>query len=148
MPDASDLVTIALGEVDVRAVRLHPRPPSLLQGIPHFIVGVDWKLPLLAAEQDPVSVVVPGKSEQHLTVSADEVRLPVCRAEAVEHDDDVLVRSRPGKWEFDAPAPDPTGQLEYPLRLEVTIGSLRDLDGSPFDREPAPLTVDLSESPA
>jgi hypothetical protein len=59
------------------------------------------------------------------------------------------VRSRPGSREVDVPCPDPPGQLEHPLRLsEVTIGSLRDLDGSPFDREPMPLTVGVSEGSA
>jgi hypothetical protein len=51
-------------------------------------------------------VVVPGKSEQHLTVRADEVRLPVRWAEELKRDNDVLVRSRPAKREVDVPYPD------------------------------------------
>ena len=45
VPDAVDLVPIALGEVDVRAVRLHPRPPPLFQGIPYLFVGLDGNFP-------------------------------------------------------------------------------------------------------
>jgi hypothetical protein len=114
VPDAADLVTIALGEVDVRAIRLDQRPPSLIHGIPHLFVGVDGESRILGSEQAAVSVVVPGKCEQHLTVRAYEVRLPVHRAVEVERDDDVLVRSRPGNREVDVPCPDPPGQLEYP----------------------------------
>jgi hypothetical protein len=131
-PDAVNLVTVALGNVDVRAVRLHPRPPSLLEGIPRLFVGVDGKVPASGPEQDAIGVVVPGKREQHVTVRADEVRLPVRRVAAIERDDDILVRSRPVDREFDASVPDPPGQLEHPLRAaEVSIVSLRGrgLDG-------------------
>jgi hypothetical protein len=74
----------------------------------------------------------PARGEQHLTVRADEVRLPVRRAEAVERDDDVLVRSRPSTREVDGPRPDQAGQLEHAERSsEVTIGSVHDLHGVP-----------------
>ena len=141
-PDASELVTIALGDVHVQAVRLHPRPPSVDEGIPHLFVGFDRELPTLGPEQDAVGVVVPRKCEQHLAVRAREMRLPVRRAEEVERDDHVLVRSRPGKREIDVRRPDGARQLEHSQRSsEVTIGFLHDLDGSPFDRDPVPLTV-------
>lgn len=116
-PDAVDLVTVALSDVNVRSVCLHPRPPSFLQGVPRFFVGVERKLPTSRPEQDAVGVVVPGKREKHTALRADEVHLPVCRAEAVERDHDVLMRFSPVNGKLDAPMPDPPGQFEHPLRF-------------------------------
>jgi hypothetical protein len=128
--DATELVAVALGEVDMRAVRVHPRPPPVDERSP-LLVGVHRELSAVPSEQDLVRVVVPGEREQNVTLRADEVRLPVRRAELVESDDDVVVRSCPVNGEIDVPGPDYTRQLEHPERLsERTIGSLRDLHGS------------------
>ena len=138
-----DLVTIAPGEVDVRAVRLHPCPPSLVSGFPPLFVGLDGKRfvgldrkLLLRSEQDAVGVIVPGECEQHLPVRADEVRVPVRLAVAVESDDDVPVWLCPCDRELDLPCPEPRGRLQHFQRSsEEAIGSLHDPNDS-SDREP------------
>ena len=106
---------IALGEVHVRAVRLHPRPPSMFHGFPRLFLGMDGEpRQPLGSEQESVSVVVPGKCEEHVAFGVEEMRLPVRRAEAVERDHDILVRARPGNRKFDGARPGPGGQLDHP----------------------------------
>ena len=39
--DAIEGVTVALGDVDVRTLRLHPGPPPFLPCLPRLVVGLD-----------------------------------------------------------------------------------------------------------
>jgi hypothetical protein len=145
----SDLIAIGFGNVDVRAIRPHPRPPSLDDRGPRVLIGVDGELPARVPTEETIRVVVPRKGKQHISVGTCEVRLPVRGAEEVERNDDVLVRSRPGGRKLDVARSECARQLENPQRMsEVTIGSLHDLHAFPFDREPVRLTVGLTERSA